>query len=207
MPGHSDVIHYGQTHWGEISSEDRAAWLDFICGICDVPVHGVVVARSARMRDDVVWLMCPRCGAPHAYAFGFTSPSPKLGPRITGLPELVAKAYDEARAAIGARAPTGCELLCRKILMYAAVDKAGAEAGKPFVTYIDALEAANYITPPMRAWVDQIRTRANDATHGLPDVDRDRAENTLEFTATLLRLVYEMEHQTNRFTGSAPASA
>jgi hypothetical protein len=49
--------------------------------------------------------------------------------------------------------------------------------------------------------VDQIRSRANEATHDLLDIDTDRAENTLQFTAMLLRLVYELEHQTSRFAG------
>ena len=33
--------------------------------------------------------------------------------------------------------------------------------------------------------------------------DPNRAESALMFTAELLRLVYEMEHMTKRFTGKA----
>jgi hypothetical protein len=197
MPGHNDVTHYGSSRHGVRSPEFDDAWQDFICGICDRPVHGLVVSRSIE-NEQIAWLMCPRCGAPHAFVYGHTSPAPKPGRTVEGLPEEVAQAYDEARLALGAGSPTGCELICRKILMHAAVDKAGAQPGQKFVEYVDALEAAGLLTPPMRPWVDQIRQRANLATHEIPNVDQDRAENTLEFTAMLLWLVYETEHQTKR---------
>jgi hypothetical protein len=149
MPGHGEITHYGHTSKGLRSTSYDDAWQDFTCGICDRAVHGVVVARYD---DDIAWLMCPRCGGPHAYALGHTAPLPMPGPAIEGLPDAVSRSYDEARRALAARAPTGCELICRKILMHAAVDKAGAEKGKPFVTYIDALQAAHHVTPVMRPW-------------------------------------------------------
>jgi Domain of unknown function (DUF4145) len=113
------------------------------------------------------------------------------GPTLEGLPADVAAAYEESRRAFGVNAFTSTELVCRKILMHVAVDK-GAKTGKPFVDYLDHLAAAGYVTPPMRPWVDLIRTHGNESTHELPSPTRERAEGTLMFTAELLRLSYEM---------------
>ncbi len=93
---------------------------------------------------------------------------------------------------------TAAELVCRKILMHVAVEK-GAKEGKSFASYITHLEAAGYVTPPMKPWVDLIRQHGNDSTHELDPPDAQRAESTVMFTAELLRLTYEMEHLASRY--------
>ncbi len=100
---------------------------------------------------------------------------------------------------MGVGAFTATELLCRKILMHVAADK-GANPGEPFAAYLDFLEKAGYVTPPMKGWVDLIRRHGNLAAHELPAPDQQRAESTLMFTAELLRLVYEMEYMAKRYT-------
>jgi Domain of unknown function (DUF4145) len=99
---------------------------------------------------------------------------------------------------MGVGAFTAAELVCRKILMHVAADK-GAKTGEPFAAYLDFLEKAGYVTPPMKGWVDLIRKHGNLATHELPAPDRKQAESTVMFTAELLRLVYEMEHMARRY--------
>lgn len=98
-----------------------------------------------------------------------------------------------------ANAFTASELLCRKILMHIAVEKAAPE-GKPFVFYLDHLERAGYVTPPMKGWVNAIRANGNEATHAIAAPSKERAESTVMFTAELLRLTYEMEYLAGKFT-------
>ena len=98
-----------------------------------------------------------------------------------------------------ANAFTASELLCRKILMHIAVEKSAPE-GESFVFYLDYLERAGYITPPMKVWVNAIRANGNESTHAIAAPSKDRAESTVMFTAELLRLTYEMEFLAGKFT-------
>jgi len=119
---------------------------------------------------------------------------------LEGLPPEVEATYDEARRSFSVNAFTGCALLCRKLLMHVAVNAAGAEEGGTFASYVEALQSAGFITPPMIGWVDRIRENANESTHELPAPSRQRAEMTLSFTMQLLRIVYEMKYQAAKGT-------
>jgi len=91
--------------------------------------------------------------------------------------------------------------MCRKILMHVGVDK-GAKEGDTFASYLDYLQSQGYITPPMMEWVKLIRDHGNKSTHKLERPERKRAESTLDFTAELLRVVYEMQHMAAKYTPS-----
>jgi hypothetical protein len=51
----------------------------------------------------------------------------------------------------------------------------------------------------MRPWVKLIKDHGNAATHKLETRNRERAEGTLQFTAQLLRSIYEMQHLADKF--------
>ncbi|GAA2410942.1 hypothetical protein GCM10010404_81070 [Nonomuraea africana] len=205
--GHGDVRHF--------EYKDRAdpeAHMSIRCGNCGDQVGAAVIASAPEHATGfpwVHWLRCPTCHLGMVVnQRRYQYPNVVPGSQLQGLPKAVADAYSEARQAAGANCYTSCELMCRKILMYVAVDK-GEPAGKPFVQYLTALENLGYITPPMKKWVDMIRQHGNHATHELPTPDRSRAEMTLSFTEQLLRMVYEMEYLANSFTApaaSAPVS-
>jgi hypothetical protein len=89
--------------------------------------------------------------------------------------------------------------MCRKILMHVAVEK-GAVAGDSFLNYITHLEKEGFVTPPMSKWVELIRKHGNKANHELSTPDKKQTESTLMFTAELLRLTYEMESISKRYT-------
>jgi hypothetical protein len=168
-------------------------------------VSAAVVARFLpRPGFDVRWVQCPNCANGSVVdPEDRVHPSVRIGPDVIGLPPDVSAAYDEARDTMSVNAFTACELVCRKILMHIAVEK-GANEGESFVSYINYLEAQGYVTPPMKGWVDQIRTIGNSATHELSAPQRARAESVIMFTAELLRLVYEMDALTQKYT--APKS-
>jgi hypothetical protein len=172
------------------------------CGHCGRQVSADVVAYTKSSRDgrpSIRWMQCPHCemGLVKNGARS-TLPAATPGEPLEGLPDDVEAAYTEARKCLSVDAFTGCELLCRKILMHAAVDK-GAKEGENFTTYIDFLKGAGYTTPPMEAWVDYIRKHGNLATHEIAAPEQQRAAGTLEFTAELLRVIYEMEFKAAKF--------
>jgi hypothetical protein len=108
------------------------------------------------------------------------------------LPSDVAQAWQEAGLAHSVAAYTAAEIMCRKILMHLAVDKAGAQPGSSFVSYVGALESAGYVTTGLKPIVDQVRTRGNVANHDLPASSEQDSLTTLTITQHLLEAIYEL---------------
>lgn len=184
--GYENISH-PKTHQPE-------AYHGYFCSYCGTSVTGFVVAIYHHTNQNVKWLICPNCAEGSVYTSGRrVLPGASFGPVIEGLPDLVLAAYQEARNCMTIGAYTSCELICRKILMFVAVEK-GAKEGLSFTSYLDELKSIGYVTPPMETWVELIREHGNKATHQLETPERERAESTMMFTAELLRLVYEMDH-------------
>lgn len=178
------------------------SWHSYVCGHCKKFVTGLVAGAFDKPDGPIKWLLCPSCVDGSVLTRnGVLYPFEIFGPEIQGVPQDTNQAYDEARTCFSVKAYTACELLCRKILMHVAVDK-GAQAGDNFEKYINYLETLGYITPPMKKWVDLIRTNGNQATHELSNPDKKYAEGTLMFTAELPRLIYEMEYISNQYTST-----
>ena|SRR3989304_10448655 len=195
FPGHRRINrHDGSTD---------ESWLTFTCGHCDTLISGAVLASYTYemygISNTINWLICPNCLNGSVQSKGILFPSPAFGPSLQGLPKEIKEAYDESRRCMQANAFTAAELICRKILMHVAVEK-GATEGDSFGSYLSFLENKGYVTPPMKKWVDLIRQHGNKATHKLESPSRERAESTVMFTAELLRLVYEMEYLSNKFS-------
>ena len=173
---------------------EAAAWSTFQCGHCNVATTGYTVAQYPTKQGTIKWLLCTNCGNGSVQNNDASIlPGAMYGPNLQGIPPDAVSAYTESRKCLSVGAYTACELICRKILMHIAVDK-GAPEGDTFKNYLTFLETQGYITKPMKAWVELIKEHGNSSTHKLPSPDKPRAENTLMFTAELLRLVYEMEH-------------
>ena len=179
------------------NSED--GWLSFTCGHCGNLVTGFVIASYPTNSPSVKWMQCPNCKRGLVQVQSKIYPGSAFGPKIEGLPERVSEAYEEARNCMSVDALVACELICRKILMHTAVEK-GAKEGDKFENYISYIEKQGFITPPMKGWVDLIRQHGNKATHELETPDRGRAESTIMFTAELLRLIYEMDHMSKKYS-------
>lgn len=200
--GHENVQHY--------NAQSSDAFRTFTCGHCGVKVAGALlaVAPGPGGAGAAQWVRCSSCAEPSVISLrGDVYPGRAGGVDVEGLPTDVRDAYQEARRCMTVNAFTACELVCRKILMHVAADRAGAKAGATFASYVDSLEKAGYITPPMKAWVDLIRQHANEATHGLPPTSKERGEGTLMFTAELLRIVYEMEHLAKKYSPAIAVEA
>ena len=193
--GHRGVSH----HDGSTSD----AWLTYTCGHRNTQVTGAGVSTftyegGGGVKKWVKWILCPNCVCGSVENTVLIYPGLPFRPLVEGLPSDVREAYSEARRCMTVNSYTAAELICRKILMYVAVEK-GAKEGEPFAAYLSHLEDSGYITPPMKGWVDLIRQHGNEATHKLDSPSQERAESTVMFTGELLRLIYEMEFMSKRF--------
>lgn len=188
-------------------SHNQSGWFQYVCGHCGSSVSGAVLGSVENGSAVMRWLQCTVCTLGTVYVPGQGMyPGPVFGPEIEGLPADVLAAYGEARRCLSVNATTAAEGICRKILMYIAVDK-GATAGKTFKSYIEFLESEGFVTPPMRAWVTLIKDNGNEAQHELKAPERKRAEGTLLFTAQLLRTVYEMAHIADAYAAPPPPAS
>ena len=172
---------------------------DYTCGHCERSVGGLVIAEIGERR--IRWLLCPSCGNGSVQHDDTILPSLLSIPQVEGLPSDICQVYDEARKSFAVEAYTGCELLCRKILMSVAVDRGAAE-DKSFEHYVDYLKDNGHITASLKDMADIIRRNGNQSTHKIGQPDPERAEYTVEFTAQVLRSIYEIESQFSKYQGS-----
>ena len=174
------------------------------CGHCGTVVRGAVCA-TALPEFNTLWLLCLACGKGSVKNDDVMLPPPQSLPTIEGLPDDINGLYDEARASFDAYAYTGCEMLCRKILMNAAVDK-GAKENKTFQYYVDYLRRNEYVIPPLKEMAAKIREYGNKSTHEIDSSSPDRAELTLRFTWRILDTIYGAEHEITQLNSSYEVS-
>jgi hypothetical protein len=138
--------------------------------------------------------ICPHCTKPTFFDHEKNQyPAVRMGRDVGGVTdEDVLRLYEEARASTGVGAFTGAVLLCRKILMNIAVRRE-ATPNQRFAYYVNYLDKAGFVPPNGRKWVDRIRSKGNEATHEIPSMTQEDAEQILTFTEMLLRFVYEFE--------------
>ena len=160
---------------------------------------GWVVVAAVDMNRR--WLLCPECGMGSVQNDDVLLPPPPAFPAVGGLSDGIRSLYNEARVSFDTRAYTGCEILCRKILMTTAVDK-GAEKNKKFVQYVDYLSDEGYITPPLKNMATIVKNNGNKAAHEIDAPDQERSKYTLEFTRRILDTIYGTEHDLGKYDGS-----
>lgn len=192
-----------ENYISHIGPSDELARFDYKCGYCNREVTGRVVSSYSlpvNPGDPVIrFFICPSCLKGSVWHIDKdTIPGSMPGEDLEGLSTVIKNAYNEARKCFSIKAYTGCELLCRKILMYVGVDK-GAPEGQSFVSYLNYLEEKGYITPTIKEWADRIRQFGNLSTHNLDPPDESRTKATFRFTMVLLRIIYEMKHLSDQF--------
>ncbi|MEC2307814.1 DUF4145 domain-containing protein [Bacillus atrophaeus] len=183
---------------GEWLGVDRMASHKYQCAYCDAIVGPGSGYLCDRKRGGLPSLgkvyICTNCNRPTYFEFknGVTQiPSPRNGNKIEHLPEEIEKVHKEIRDCMSNQSYTAGVLLARKLLMNIAVDS-GAKEGGNFVTYVNFLETEGFIPKNGKDWVDAIRQAGNIATHKIPSIDSEVAEEVLTFLEFLLRIKYEM---------------
>lgn len=152
------------------SVSDNGAHVPMSCGHCGRDVSAAVLVMDLSPQSGALWLRCPNCRRGSVANGGKgIQPAARPGSDLRGLPEDVARAYNEARDAASVHAWTAAEMMCRKILMHVAVDK-GAKEGQTFAHYIDHLANEGYVPVVMKSWVDLLHlyraARALDVREG-----------------------------------------
>lgn len=114
---------------------------------------------------------------------------------VDGLPDNIAQVYHEARKAVSVQMYTSCEMLCRKILVNVAVDKGAKKKDtwnhKKCIKY---LVKKGYITG-FTGVANYIRLTGDQSTHKIGSPSRERARQTVKFTASVLKHVYDAERE------------
>ena len=159
----------------------------FVCGWC-----GNKVASDRGYYDQVAAdkiYTCPHCDNPIFFNAGGQYPGAAYGEAVKRLPEDVGQIYEELRELHTVSAWTSIVLLGRKLLMHVAISKGAAE-NQRFIQYVEYL-CEEYVARNNRGWIDRVRTIGNTATHELQIMTKEDAELITDFSAMILKLVYE----------------
>lgn len=160
---------------------------EFTCGWC-----GNKVATTSGYYDQVgsdKIYICPHCDYPSFFNSGKQYPGSAYGDEVKNLPEDVEGIYNELRQLHATSAWTSIVLLGRKLLMHIAVSKGAAE-NQRFIQYVEYL-CDEYVARNNRGWIDRVRTLGNTATHELQVMTQNDAELITDFSAMILKLIYE----------------
>ena len=173
----------------------------YTCGYCGKAVLGTIVGYLPRTYTK--WLLCSWCAHGSVETRSSINPKPLPVLQIAGLPDDIRQAYNDARKSFMLEIYTGCEMLCRKILMHIAVEKKAAE-GQAFASYVTYLKDSGYINEPMKDLADIVRAKGNESNHEIKEPDERRAKMVLEFTSHILRSVYEAAELAKKYKNNTP---
>ncbi|UTV31679.1 DUF4145 domain-containing protein [Bacillus altitudinis] len=181
---------------GVWNTNEKIQSTSYQCGYCQKDVASIEGTYCQHLdysyQKFAKIAICPHCNFPTIFSDLLDQrqiPMPKKGGKIEGVKENIEKLYEEVRSCYSIGSFNAAVLLARKLLMNIAVDK-GADEGEKFQFYVDYL-SNQFIAPNNRSWVDKIRLTGNIATHEIPDINKEDAEEILLFVEMLLRLVYE----------------
>ena len=89
--------------------------------------------------------------------------------------------------------------------MHIAVSK-GAPEGQSFVSYVKYLADSHYVAPDAGDWVDHIRNKGNEANHEIVAMTKEDAEELIDFSAMLLKVIFEFPAAAKRKRKPAPTT-
>lgn len=179
--------------WNQIGTHTS---IKYTCGYCGQPLaseKGYFATRADNNSVGAFIYICHHCSKPTFFDLsnGSQTPGASFGNDVSNIDDKgVLDLYDEARKSFSVNAFTASVLSCRKLLMHVAVSKGAAE-GLKFIEYVEYLANNNYIPPDAKDWVDHIRSKGNEANHEITIMKKEDAEDLINFSEMLLKLVYE----------------
>lgn len=184
-------------NWQNTTNPKTHSYLCHFCGHRVASEKGWFATTNSSNIQAFIFI-CPGCTKPTFFsADGKQVPAPRIGNSVKGITDKGVEAlYNEARDCTMVGANTAAVLLARKLLMNVAVQH-GAQHGETFVDYVDYLSNNGFVPPNGRAWVDQIRKKGNEATHEIPQITQQDAQQILTFVEMLLKFVYEFPSMVN----------
>lgn len=183
-------------NWQNIGTHESK---NYTCGYCgnslasEKAFTGTMVINHRNQNVANIYI-CHHCSKPTFFDLlndDKQTPGASFGNDVDNIEdEGVKNLYAEARNCYSANSFTSVVLDCRKLLMHIAVSK-GAEKNLKFIQYVEYLANNNYIPPDAKDWVDQIRSKGNEATHEIVIMAKEDAEDLLSFIEMLLKIIYE----------------
>lgn len=181
---------------GWVNADDLSS-KSFVCGHCGNQLasakgySATAFVSGGRYTAAYIYI-CHHCTNPTYFSQnGDQIPGSAFGGVVAHVPaEDVEPLYEEARNCMKVNAYTAAILCCRKLLMNIAVAQ-GAGEGLRFAEYVNYLADQGYLPPNGKKWVSHIREKGNEATHEIRIMDREDAEELIEFSEMLLRFIYE----------------
>lgn len=182
---------------------------DFTCGYCGASIasqQGFYGLNNSDSAQKSYIYICHKCSQPTYFSLkGKQTPGSAYGNSVKDITApLVESLYEEARNCISANAFTAAVLCSRKLLMNIAVSK-GVPKGKTFFEYVEFLSSNNFIPPDGKGWVDQIRTKGNEANHEIAIMEKEDAEELIDFLEMLLKFIYEFPAKIKKKAVTNPA--
>lgn len=106
--------------------------------------------------------------------------------------------YREARLCVQAHCFTATVMCCRKLLMNVAVSRGAKKYLNKeklnFLECVNFLADEGFVPPDGKEWVDHICKKGNEANHEIALMNRDDAEELVEFSGMLLKFIYEFPY-------------
>lgn len=138
--------------------------------------------------------ICPKCKNPTIIFEGRQFPSIPCVVSLKHLPEDISELYEETRRCMSNDCFTAVVMLCRKIIMNAAVSKGAKENGS-FKSYVDFLNDNHLFHPLCIPMLDRIRTIGNDANHKIEKISHEDAKQIITFTYHVLLYIFELPNE------------
>ncbi len=161
---------------------------NFICGYCG---HDVGSSTGYVNTPSIRIYICTYCGKPTFFDNEEQYPGALLGRTINNLPLGVEQIYKEMRDSYKHSSFTAVSLLGRKLIMHLAVDIAGAEEGKNFVSYIEYLKESGYIPPYGDKLLEYLKNIGNEKNHEIKIGTKEEATKIIKLVEVLLIFMYE----------------
>jgi len=186
---------------------------DFTCGECGRFVASHVGWKTSG--DASYVLVCPKCRWPSVFVWTarLTTtrtriyeqyPRPRIGDELKHLTPEVEDLWNQIRDAQVAGAPALAVMGCRTMLIHLGEDASkrdvasGEVKGEPkrfgkFTTAVKYLKDSNWLPKGAQKVGDMIRKAGDSANHKLGALpDSDQAAETISFTESILRNMYEV---------------
>jgi hypothetical protein len=137
---------------------------------------------------------CP--GDPRKFGWNIfkSYPQPALSKCPTHTPGELKRIFDQAANALKRRDPDASGAMSRKVVDVSTQQLLGEQSKKysNIQGRIDALAAANKLTPDLKDWAHQVRLGGNDAAHDLDPFTQEEADELLDFADLYLTYVYSL---------------
>ena len=193
--------------WHDAKSIDSHSYSCGWCGNQVATTHGWIGDPSQRNHHMRIYI-CSHCTRPTIFRLvpseqkSIVLPAPNVAKKIKGMPDEVKQAYVEACKCLAYDAPTTAVMMCRKLLVYVAVQEGAERDLDGYVPYVNFLKEKGHVPPNAHKMVDHVRKIGNDANHELKPVDPAEAEALLSFMGMLLTFIYTFKAEAEKLSSA-----